>query len=228
MTITKHILVELTGYRLDTVDVAQGDRMSRAVSCRLTENGIPWMVPEDSRAEVAYELPDGTPGRYGTMPDGSPAGEIAGNIVTVRLSDRITAQTGAATVSVVLLGADGAQLATWPIRVNVVGPRKLTGPEQYPQLGAEFEGMILFVSGGVVTPLQLGPGLRIENGVLYVSGGTDAPDTEIPVSVTAGEDGTILVAPAELVLDSTGTIAASVPVTLADDGTIFIGGEDND
>ena len=79
----------------------------------------------------------------------------------------------------VLVGPDGAQVATWPMRLNVVGPRVLSSPEQWPQLGGAFEGKLVYVSGGTVTPLKLGPGLRIENGVLYVSGGAVVTTTAI-------------------------------------------------
>ena len=227
MEVIKTIIHDLTGYKRETVDVSRGDRGSRVVRCRLTAGGSPWPIPDGCRVQVAYELPDGTPGLYETLADGTAAGEIDGNTVDLRIAEELTLQAGVAEISGVLIGPDGAQIATWPMRLNVVGPRVLSSPEQWPQLGAEFEGKMVFVSGGTVTPLKLGPGLRIENGVLYVAGGTGEPDVEIPVTVTTGADGTILVSPATLVLDSTGTITASVPVTLADDGTIIIGGDNN-
>ena len=77
--ITKHIVAELTGYKLHTMDVSQGDRRSRQIRLRLLENGIPWSAPEGARVVVSYQLPDGTPGSYDTMPDGSPAGSVERN-----------------------------------------------------------------------------------------------------------------------------------------------------
>ena len=91
-TVIKHIICELTGYRPGTVDVSQGDRGSRAVSCRLMENGASWIIPEGATARVAYTLPDGTEGLYDRRPDGSPMWEIAKNIVTVELADQLMAQ----------------------------------------------------------------------------------------------------------------------------------------
>ena len=119
MKVIKHIICELTGYRPGAVDVSQGDRGSRAVSCRLLENGAPWMIPEGASVRVAYTLPDGTEGLYDALPDGSPAGEIIGNIVTVELADQLMAQAGMAQVSILVIGPEGGQLATWPIRVMV-------------------------------------------------------------------------------------------------------------
>ena len=81
MSVLKTILCDLTGYSIKTVDVSQGDRRSRVVRCRLLENGKPWIIPEGARVLVSYQLPDGTPGSYDTMPDGSPAGQVEGHTV---------------------------------------------------------------------------------------------------------------------------------------------------
>lgn len=164
MNVVKHIICELTGYRPGTVDVSQGDRRSRAVSCRLLENGAPWMIPEGATARVAYTLPDGTEGLYDALPDGSPAGEIVGNIVTVELADQLMAQKGMAQVSILVIGPEGGQLATWPIRVMVSANNaaRLTVPEEMPPYGAGFAGKIFFGGAdGTVTPLEVGAGAEI-------------------------------------------------------------------
>ena len=164
MNVVKHIICELTGYRPGTVDVSQGDRRSRAVSCRLLENGAPWMIPEGATARVAYTLPDGTEGLYDALPDGSPAGEIIGNIVTVELADQLMAQAGMAQVSILVIGPEGGQLATWPIRVMVTANKaaRLTVPEEMPPYGAGFAGKIFFGGAdGTITPLEIGEGVEI-------------------------------------------------------------------
>ena len=177
MKVIKHIICELTGYRPGAVDVSQGDRGSRAVSCRLMENGTPWMIPEGATARVAYTLPDGTEGLYDSRPDGSPMWEISGNIVTVELADQLMAQAGMVQMSILVIGPEGGQLATWPIRVTVSANKaaRLTVPEEMPPYGAGFEGKLFYGGpGGVVTPLELGPGLEIRNGALtlkFAAGG---------------------------------------------------------
>ena len=164
MNVTKHIICELTGYRPGAVDVSQGDRGSRAVSCRLLANGAPWMIPDGATVRVAYTLPDGTDGLYDALPDGSPAGVISGNTVTVELADQLMDQAGMAQVSVLIIGPEGGQLATWPIRV-MVGANKaarLTVPENMPPYGAGFAGKIFFGGAdGTVTPLGIGEGVEI-------------------------------------------------------------------
>lgn len=180
MNVTKHIICELTGYRPGTVDVSQSDRSSRAVSCRLLENGAAWMIPEGSTARIAYTLPDGTEGLYDRRPDGTPMWEIAKNTVTVELADQLMAQAGMAQVSIVLIGPEGGQLATWPIRVMVTANKaaRLTVPEAMPPYGAGFAGKIFFGGAdGTVTPLEVGEGAEIvrrDDGTytLVVYGGT--------------------------------------------------------
>lgn len=192
LTVIKNIICELTGYRPGTVDVSQGDRGSRAVSCRLMESGAPWMIPEGAAARVAYTLPDGTEGLYDRRPDGTPMWEITKNIVTVELADQLMAQAGMVQMSILIIGPEGGQLATWPIRVMVSANKaaRLTVPEEMPPYGAAFEGKLFYGGpGGVVTPLELGPGLEIRNGALtlkFAAGGEG-----VVVSVDA--DGTLRV-----------------------------------
>ena len=191
-TVIKHIICELTGYLPGAVDVSQGDRGSRAVSCRLLENGAAWMIPEGATARVAYTLPDGTEGLYDSRPDGTPMWEIDKNIVTVELADQLMAQAGMVQMSILILGPEGEQLATWPIRVNVSANKaaRLTVPEAMPPYGAAFEGKLFYGGpGGVVTPLELGPGLEIRNGALtlkFAAGGEG-------VAVSVDADGVIRV-----------------------------------
>lgn len=169
MNVVKHIICELTGYKPGSVDVSQGDRGSRAVSCHLMENGASWMIPEGATARVAYTLPDGTEGLYDRRPDGSPMWEISGNTVTVELADQLMAQAGMVQMSILIIGPEGEQLATWPIWVNVNSnhPARLTVPEGMPSYGAGFEGRLFYGGpGGVVTPLELGPGLEVADGAL--------------------------------------------------------------
>ena len=229
-TVIKHIICELTGYRPGTVDVSQGDRGSRAVSCRLMESGAPWMIPEGATARVAYTLPDGRGGLYDRRPDGAPMWEISGNTVTVELADQLMAQAGMVQMSILILGPEGGQLATWPIRVMVSANKaaRLTVPEEMAPVSA-YEGMLLYGGpGGEVLPLKLGPGLSIRDGVLYVNGvSPEEPEKPVEgVTVTLGEDGTILLSCAAE-LDVSGTITLPVPVTLTEDGVIMIGGTNN-
>lgn len=91
-----------------------------------------------------------------------------------------------------------------------------------------YEGKLLFVQNGVAIPLDLGPGLVVRDGVLYVTGASpEEPEKPVEgVTVTLGADGTILLSCAAE-LDDSGTITLPVPVTLTEDGVIMIGGNNN-
>lgn len=150
MQVTKTIICDLTGFRPQPVEVAQNDRNSRRVACRLRANGESWTVPEGVEVLVSYTLPGGAPGLYA-----DPTSVIEGDTVTVSLSEQLLSEPGAAEAAVVL-EKDGARLATFPFRVHVIGSNSLTNAETYPVLGAEFEGKLLFGGpGGKVIPLAV-------------------------------------------------------------------------
>lgn len=92
-----------------------------------------------------------------------------------------------------------------------------------------YNGKLLYVIDGVARPLELGPGLEIRNGVLYITGaGPEEPDEPVAgVSVTLGEDGTLLLSCAAELGDD-GAIILPVPVTLTEDGILMIGGVNNE
>lgn len=216
LEVTKSIVCELTGYILKVVEVAHNDSGSRQVKCLLRSGGEPWAVPEGVSVAVGYTLPDGTPGLYDTMPDGTAAGTADGSTVTVQLSDAILSASGAVEVAVELRN-DGAKLHTFPFRVNVIGSNSLSNPETFPALGAGFEGKLLFGGpGGTVVPLT------IEALKTLLGGWT--PDSGTDITVTKGEDGTVLLS-VVAETDDDGTIIISGPVALAEDGTIIIGGD---
>ena len=193
MHVTAQIACDLLNPARNLVEAVRGDWNARAVACRLLADGIPWTAPEAARVRVFYTLPDGTPGLYEALPDGSPAGTISGSTVTILLPDPILAAVGCSAVSVMLLDESGAQLSTFPFRVRVSGGSDLQNPATWPQLGAEFEGLMLFVAGGVVTPLKLGPGLSIRDGVLYVAGGAGEPEVPVGAVTTEVVDGDLRV-----------------------------------
>lgn len=122
MNISKIIPLELTN-RDKTVRVREtavaGDLYSRSLVFALTENKIPWIVPDGVRAALAFETPSGFRGEYDTMPDGSDAFEIDSNHVRVRLIDQVMAEPGAVKVVLVLRDRGMGQLSTFPMRLFV-------------------------------------------------------------------------------------------------------------
>ena len=62
----------------------------------------------------------------------------------------------------------------------------------FPALGDEYEGKLLYVVGGALVPLALGPGLAIRNGTLYITGGGGG-DVETGITVEADSSGVLRV-----------------------------------
>jgi beta-glucosidase len=62
---------------------------SEMVVFELTEEGKPWIVPEGIRAGLAFRTEHGAMGEYDTMPDGTAAGSVAGNVVTLSLAPQL-------------------------------------------------------------------------------------------------------------------------------------------
>ena len=58
----------------------------------------------------------------------------------------------------------------------------------FPALGDEYDGKLLYVVGGALVPLALGPGLEIRNGTLYITGG-GGEDVETGITVEVDSSG---------------------------------------
>lgn len=70
---------------------------------------------------------------------------------------------------------------------------RISALEKYglPSFGDEYEGKLLYVVGGALVPLALGPGLAIRNGTLYITGG--GGDVETGITVEADNSGVLRV-----------------------------------
>lgn len=228
MEVNHFLTLHLTSPTATVVEAVQGDGV-RVIAARLMEGAEPWPVPEGVTAGIGYELPGKVSGYYDQLRDGTPACMIAGNLVTAAIDSSLTAAAGNVKLSIVLRDGSGGQVATFPITLRVAKRPGRIGAEEMAPASA-YAGMLLYGGpNGEVLPLKMGPGLSIRDGVLYVAGGGSPEEPEKPVegvTVTLGEDGTILLSCAAE-LDGSGTITLPVPVTLAEDGAIMIGGINN-
>ena len=119
MVITKTIKMELSEQRQQVVDVMQNDACTRALAFRLHANGKKWQIPEGISAAVSYRKPDGTVGLYDTLPDGTPAVALAGNVATAVLAEQALTVAGKVDLSVVLQDGRGKRLATFGVALLV-------------------------------------------------------------------------------------------------------------
>jgi len=118
MIVTHKISMDLARPGLHCIEAVQDDRYSRDIQFRLTANGLPFQLPEDCVVEVGFTKSDGRSGRYDTMPDGTPAYQLSGDLLTVRLAPQVLTAAGEVSLWVRLSRHD-AQLSGFPLRLIV-------------------------------------------------------------------------------------------------------------
>lgn len=118
MQVTHKIDVHLDKNRLIApVDVMQGDAYTRKLEISLYFAGEKWPVPEGASIVIGYFGASGR-GAYDSFPDGAPIYQTDGNKVTIALIPQVTAAFGITYVTVVFMGEDGEQLATFAVPVK--------------------------------------------------------------------------------------------------------------
>lgn len=99
------------------IDVVQDDRYSRNIEITVLSNGSPLSL-DGTRALIRYVKADGTGGNYDTLPDGSSAFTINGNVLTVALAPQVCTAVGIVKMVVAIISED-AYLHTFPIKIQV-------------------------------------------------------------------------------------------------------------
>ena len=120
MDITHKISLDLqqTGAR-QVMFAKQGDCLTRIARLLLYDGGTEFSVPDGVTPQIAYAKPDGKGGIYDTMPDGSAACTVSGNVVTARLHPQMFSVAGIVACELRLLTASGAQLSTFSWFITV-------------------------------------------------------------------------------------------------------------
>ena len=164
------------------VDVVQGDKYSRNIEFTFMYNGVAWQIPDGTTAIVRYKKPDATGGNYDTLPDGSTAYQINGNVLTVCLAPQVCTVPGIVQLSVGLIQGS-AEINTFSINI-VVQPNpgaiyqsedyiRLSGavpnsgwsPNMY--LGTDESGNVIAKEGtGAVTDAHINSLIDIKLGVI--------------------------------------------------------------
>ncbi len=116
------------------VEAVQGDS-GRELAMHLHYQNAMWTPPEGTKAVIRYAGSDGTGGCYDTMPDGSIAWNISGNVLSVRLAPRVLGTPGIARVQVLLRnGEDTVATFSVLIRVQADPAAEVMAPEDYVNL----------------------------------------------------------------------------------------------
>ena len=99
------------------IDVVQDDRYSRNIEITVLSNGSPLSL-DGTRALIRYVKADGTGGNYDTLPDGSSAFTISGNVLTVALAPQVCTAVGIVKMVVAIISEE-AYLHTFPLKIQV-------------------------------------------------------------------------------------------------------------
>lgn len=162
MIINHKVEIDFTKQSLPEIEVMQGDRNSRSIEITLKGAEGEWNAPEGTTVCVGYCRADGTKGLYDTLPDGTAAGYVVGNVVTLAIVPQVMATAGVVQLSVSLLSGDTV-ISTFPVVIHV---RPLPGyggsAEDYVRMGGLLpvvnnadNGKILQVVGGKWEPVTV-------------------------------------------------------------------------
>lgn len=100
------------------VNAVQGDTDTRKLEIALYSGGATWPIPGNTVIAVRYRKPDGTKGYYDSLPDGTTAYNIVGNVATISLAPQMLTVAGSVTAILEMIQGNHI-LATFPIQVNV-------------------------------------------------------------------------------------------------------------
>lgn len=100
------------------IDAVQGDVWSRDLEICLFSDKYPYYIPDNTAVIIRYRKEDRTGGEYDTLPDGTPAWTVSGNVLTVTLSDQALTFPGRVLLTVTLVQAE-KQLNSFPIEIHV-------------------------------------------------------------------------------------------------------------
>lgn len=103
---------------IPVVEAVQGDIWSRDLEVHLFSNKEPYRIPENTAILIRYRKADRTGGEYDTLPDGSPAWKVRGNVLTITLSDQALTFPGQVMLTVSLIWKE-KQLNSFPIELYV-------------------------------------------------------------------------------------------------------------
>lgn len=98
------LTMDLLGHKkTNWVEVIQGDCGSRSLEITLYAGKLPWEIPESVSVLIRYLKHNGKWGEYDTLPDGTKAWDITGNVLKLRLAPQVAETQGTVLLSAIIL-----------------------------------------------------------------------------------------------------------------------------
>lgn len=101
------------------VCAVQGDTATRALEITLRANGAAWTPPDGTSFALAFRKPDGNRGVYDTLPDGTAAVSVAGNVVSIVLAPQVLTTAGNVVAMLLITDANAGRLSSFPFVISV-------------------------------------------------------------------------------------------------------------
>ena len=180
--ITHKLIMDFVRPESQLVSVVQDDKYSRDLELILLENGKVW-APDDMRVVVRYHKPDGTGGNYDTLPDGTLAGKISDNTVTVALAPQVCTVPGLVKLAVGLV-SDAVELHTFSVDIHV-----------HPNPGLQATSDNYFRISGALADSGWTPNKYLATdaeGNVVTADGVDGTGSPRPTNINAVKDGNVV------------------------------------
>lgn len=100
------------------VHAVQNDSYSRNLEIAVMSGNHPFTFPDTVNVIIRYRKSDGRGGEYDTLPDGTSAWWIKGNLLTIALAPQVLTVPGSVVLSVTLIENE-KQLSVFPIQIAV-------------------------------------------------------------------------------------------------------------
>lgn len=100
------------------VDAVRGEAWSRELEIELTSGQEPYFIPDNTAVIIYYQKADLKGGFYDTLPDGTPAWRVSGNLLTITLSGQVLTFPGRVMLTISFVRAD-TLLCTFPLELIV-------------------------------------------------------------------------------------------------------------
>lgn len=181
MIITHRINTDLIAPKpKPVINAVQSDTYCRKIEITVTAGGQAVEFPEGVSVRGNYRKADGTRGYYDTMPDGTDAGSVNGNVVTLSLAPQMLTDAGTAELVVQLISGE-TLLNVFPIQINVAALPGFQGVSQ------DYFGIAGVDVTAIAMTEKIGGSVVLVNSL--VGGGTETVTVEAdadgnPVSVT--------------------------------------------
>lgn len=120
MEIIKKISIDMAMASMPPhVDAMQNDVNTRVIEISLTENGAPWVPPEDATFALSYRKDDGTKGFYNMLADNVSAISVVDNKVSVILAGQVLTYAGTVDAALVISDSSQNRIAAFPFKILV-------------------------------------------------------------------------------------------------------------